>query len=80
MKHIITISSVEDYAYIHLDGEYFGGGNHCDEMVYDLISILNKIGEEPYELKAEEFYSWKAYNEKYHEECDDNEEEWDCED
>lgn len=78
MKHIITISSIDDYAYIHLDGKDFGGGDHCAELIEALLRALTSIGEESYKLEAEEFYSWKEYGEKYPEEVinDDDEEDY----
>ena len=77
MKHIITISSVDDYAYIHLDGKDFGGGDHCAELVEALLCALNHIDEEPYKIETEEFYSWKEYGKKYPEEVIDDEENYD---
>ena len=77
MKHIIIISSIDDYAYIHLDGKDFGGGDHCAELVEALLSALNHIDEEPYKIETEEFYSWKEYGEKYPEEVIDDEENYD---
>ena len=48
------------------------------ELIEALLCALNHIGEEPYKLEAEEFYSWKEYGEKYPEEVisDDDEEDY----